>query len=601
VDFLLELAWKNAVVAGALALAASAAGRLLRRPALAHGLWLLVLVKLVTPPLWQLAVPWPLATPASPAAPASTFVSLPPGELEAMHATAAVEAPAALISLATTSSTAQPRALPAESTPALESTLEAMSSESYTASGVAPVEARPGFTLTWPETLICVWALGSSAWLGLLFARLRRFRRLARFATPASSLESCRVAELAASIGLKRTPALRFLPARVPPMTWSFGGGLCLLVPRDLWLSLSIPQRDTLILHELAHLRRGDHWIRHLELLVLVFHWWNPLSWWAQYELQEAEEECCDAWVIRTLPHCAADYADLIVETVAYLSARRSPALPPLASGLGQIQQVRKRLAIILRGSAAPRLSLSCWLILAIVASLLLPVIPTSAREPWALFAGYEYSLDLGDNTAARATGRKLLLTESASSLLPGDALSQALNAADLVSPFEENLAILRLQLIQRQAELVEEQLRLERASKAAQRGLALASRGNGGLALLEPFLVEQRIHEAQVRSHQVAVEEMQLLVKQEESRVHRFKQAMASASTESADGVPPVSAAAVAVTGNTTTTLVIDARIDRMERRLDDLVTQAKALEAELKAEAARETNPSGPEPQVK
>ncbi len=47
----------NALFAGMLALAALLAGRYSRRPALVHGLWLLVLLKLVTPPLW-IHVPW---------------------------------------------------------------------------------------------------------------------------------------------------------------------------------------------------------------------------------------------------------------------------------------------------------------------------------------------------------------------------------------------------------------------------------------------------------------------------------------------------------------------------------------------------------------
>src|SRR5262245_11013361 len=53
---LLEIGLANAVCAGLLALLALAAGRVCRRPAILHGLWLLVLVKLVTPPLFSLPV-----------------------------------------------------------------------------------------------------------------------------------------------------------------------------------------------------------------------------------------------------------------------------------------------------------------------------------------------------------------------------------------------------------------------------------------------------------------------------------------------------------------------------------------------------------------
>ena len=50
----------NAVSATVLALVVACLGRVLgRRPAVLHCLWLLVLLKLVTPPLYEVSIPWP--------------------------------------------------------------------------------------------------------------------------------------------------------------------------------------------------------------------------------------------------------------------------------------------------------------------------------------------------------------------------------------------------------------------------------------------------------------------------------------------------------------------------------------------------------------
>ncbi|HEX5272525.1 MAG TPA: hypothetical protein VFW33_18635, partial [Gemmataceae bacterium] len=71
---LLGIGLANAVMAAALALLAVAVGRVWRKPALRHGLWLLVLLKLVTPPLLPIPVlPWsvedePAPAPAEPIA-----------------------------------------------------------------------------------------------------------------------------------------------------------------------------------------------------------------------------------------------------------------------------------------------------------------------------------------------------------------------------------------------------------------------------------------------------------------------------------------------------------------------------------------------------
>src|SRR5208337_5618195 len=55
----LQTGLSNAVAAIVLALLAACAGRMFRRPALAHALWLLVLLKLITPPLVPLPITWP--------------------------------------------------------------------------------------------------------------------------------------------------------------------------------------------------------------------------------------------------------------------------------------------------------------------------------------------------------------------------------------------------------------------------------------------------------------------------------------------------------------------------------------------------------------
>ena len=55
---ILEIVLSNAVLATGLALLAATVARLCRRPALVHALWLLVLLKLITPPLVPVSVSW---------------------------------------------------------------------------------------------------------------------------------------------------------------------------------------------------------------------------------------------------------------------------------------------------------------------------------------------------------------------------------------------------------------------------------------------------------------------------------------------------------------------------------------------------------------
>jgi beta-lactamase regulating signal transducer with metallopeptidase domain len=386
---LLQVGLSNCVMALALAAVAASAGRWCRRPAVAHGLWLLVLLKLVTPPLVTIPVPWP--GPGEPAAtsaaaalpeplpqalapdpdPEPAVPSLPvppeqvPGGPEVMPEDAAPLPPA-------------PEPGPAPTRPAAWPTAPAVPKASLAAAGVG---------LPWELLAGVGWLVGSACWFGLAGARIRRFGRLLAHATPAPAELQQEAEALARRLGLARGPRVWLVPGTISPMLWAVGGAPRLLLPEGLLARLGPEQRATLLAHELAHLRRRDHWVRVLELLVLGLYWWFPLTWWARRELREAEEECCDAWVVWALPDSPRAYATALVETLDFLSGAR-PALPPAASGVGPLQVLRRRLTMIMRGSTPRTLTGAGFLALCGLGVVLLPLVPSWAQDPKARGAG---------------------------------------------------------------------------------------------------------------------------------------------------------------------------------------------------------------------
>src|SRR5581483_8583913 len=157
-------------------------------------------------------------------------------------------------------------------------------------------------------------------------------------------------------LGLRRVPRLWLVPGVVPPLLVACGRAPRLLVPAGLWARLDDDQRDALLLHELAHLRRGDPLVRLLELAVVGLFWWYPLAWWAGRALRDAEELCCDAWVVWAAPGSAGAYAGALVETVGFLSGAKA-ALPLVASGAAPVRFLHRRLSMILRHPPSRRLS----------------------------------------------------------------------------------------------------------------------------------------------------------------------------------------------------------------------------------------------------
>ena len=94
-------------------------------------------------------------------------------------------------------------------------------------------------------------------------------------------------------------------------MVWvPLAGPPHLVLPEELWGRLDAAQQDAVLAHELAHLKRRDHWVRRLEALACGLYWWDPVAWWAHREVERAEERCCDAWVLWALPAAAEAYAE---------------------------------------------------------------------------------------------------------------------------------------------------------------------------------------------------------------------------------------------------------------------------------------------------
>jgi beta-lactamase regulating signal transducer with metallopeptidase domain len=353
VEALLSIALVNAVTATLLAAVVAAMARVCRRPAVLHALWLLVLLKLVTPPLVPVTVNWPRMADV---------------EVVASRTESSAE-------IAVLSSSAEPAETVADEPPS-ESEPDA-----------PPLAPRA--TVSGRAVLLTLWLSGSLLWWTIACVRLLRFHRLLREARIAPENVREQARRLAVLLGLRRCPSISFVAAAISPMLLALGFSPRLLLPVDLWTRLSAEQQDTLLAHELAHLCRGDHWIRRLEFLVLGLYWWHPVVWWARRRLQEAEEECCDARVVAVLPSAASAYASALLETVTFLSQTRTAALLG-ASGAGQVPLLKRRLTMIMTANPSRKSSrIGFWIAFGL-GGLILPLTlgaaqtdpPAPARTP---------------------------------------------------------------------------------------------------------------------------------------------------------------------------------------------------------------------------
>ena len=389
---LLEIALSNAVVASLLALGAIAVGRMGRRPALTHSLWLLVLLKLITPPV----IPIPivnLSTDRNRAAAAARRAADPEqtrdrsltllsGRVGEMQPPDRIPAMAG-----------QPRVVDGPFVQA--SPTFAMSSSRELAAGLEPVEssaAGADAAAAWATAFLSLRAilvpLLALGWIGgsvlvatLAVVRVVRFHRLLKHGVPAPSWLRDEVQRLGGRVGLKRSPAMLLVPGTIPPLVWPFGRRPQLIFPEKLLERMGPQERETTLLHELSHLRRHDHWVRFLELAASCCYWWHPVVWRARREIQRSEEACCDAWVVRHSFSGGRPYANALLAMVDFLADSRA-VMPPMASGFGRVESLRQRLTMIMQGTTPPRLSGMGRLAVISVAVCALPLWPMVGQEP---------------------------------------------------------------------------------------------------------------------------------------------------------------------------------------------------------------------------
>jgi beta-lactamase regulating signal transducer with metallopeptidase domain len=308
----------NAAAAAVLAVLALVVGRACRSPAVRHVAWVLLLLKLVTPPLFHVPLPvlpasWSEA-PAEPALAAGRVVGpLPP--------TADAHGPAA--------------------------------------GGVATGPAW--WDRSWAETAargaVAVWVAGAVGWFVWQGRRIVRFRRRVARAEDASPEVVAATRRLAAALGIAAPPVVRAATGIGSPMLWGWGRGAVILFPRDLLARLAPESRDTLLAHELAHFLRRDHWVRLLELVATGLYWWHPAAWLARAGIESAEEECCDAWVVGGLAASPRRYAEALLATVDFAAELRRPCLPPGACAANRgARLLRRRLIAILHARRPAKL-----------------------------------------------------------------------------------------------------------------------------------------------------------------------------------------------------------------------------------------------------
>jgi TonB family protein len=250
------------------------------------------------------------------------------------------------------------------------------------AQAVSPAAARPapqaspqpasqpapqrsaGMRIPWRESAAWVWIAGCAfsfaqmafAWMAML--RVRRGARAIGIAARGVDVLETRPGSMPMSFGLLR-PAI-FLPADAAD--W----------PED--------RRRAVLLHELAHIRRGDPATHLLARAALALYWWNPLVWFAWRQFVRERERAADDFVLRAGAK-PSTYAGHLLEIARGL--RGAPAAGCAAVAMACRSQLEGRLLAILDSGVnrnAPRRA-AAWIAALAAVLLIAPLAALRAQN----------------------------------------------------------------------------------------------------------------------------------------------------------------------------------------------------------------------------
>jgi beta-lactamase regulating signal transducer with metallopeptidase domain len=218
----------------------------------------------------------------------------------------------------------------------------------------------------WAFVIEGLWLLASLLSLCRLFLSVRQMRALLRNSTQVPYAElGEEIQSVVTRVG-RRSVEVRLSDAVDAPSVIGFLRP-AVVVPRSLWSELEPSELKQIILHEIAHLDRGDDWTNLLQKLLRAFSPLNPALFWAERHLCLEREQACDDAVLDTAGNARA-YATCLTKLAENRLVKRVASLAPglwrrhseLAGRVENILHRRRNLAPMLsRGLVAAGLVLS--------------------------------------------------------------------------------------------------------------------------------------------------------------------------------------------------------------------------------------------------
>jgi beta-lactamase regulating signal transducer with metallopeptidase domain len=201
--------------------------------------------------------------------------------------------------------------------------------------------AWPATALTWHGIFLLVWLVGAAGMASLLLGRAISARRLVAGAREGNNLMRGGLWYCRACMGVKGAVRLKVSEKISNPVVLGLVRPV-ILVPHNLAPTLGSRHLRSVLLNELAHVRRGDLWVNFLQTALQVVYFYNPVLWVANGVIRRVREQAVDETVVAAMGDKAQWYPETRAN-VSKLGGRRASSSRRGADGGGSKRTVAGR------------------------------------------------------------------------------------------------------------------------------------------------------------------------------------------------------------------------------------------------------------------
>jgi len=236
--------------------------------------------------------------------------------------------------------------------------------------------------VAWQAIVFLIWLVGVLIISVLLIQRVLFVRGLVAQSQPSDEelmeiMDQCR-----GSLGVRRNIELRLSGNISSPAVCGLINP-AILVPQNLIKKLSPDKLKAVLIHELAHIKRGDLWINLAQTILQIIYFYNPFVWLTNAVVRRIREQAVDEMVLVALGAEAKSYSNTLIDIAEMAFVKTSLSLR-LIGVVESKKALHQRIRLILNRPLPKKAKLGILglLVVIIIGAILLPMAKSMQGSP---------------------------------------------------------------------------------------------------------------------------------------------------------------------------------------------------------------------------